>query len=233
MSHPIAIELADRNKTFLHFYSTGSTLEEIGNAFGLTRERVRQILTRYGSPSRLVSPVDPIRSLYVCRRAMGITQAAGALGVEVAHLRVLLSELGVLPALERLWQWRRARRDRTTSNAELLERLSALVQALGRAPTLREIKEQLGIDPPTFYRRFGSFRAACALVGVAPRSRGYPGHLHPLRHPQQKARGHCRRGHDLTVPGSVYVYSTPTGGFVRYCKACQRLRREMARGASA
>jgi hypothetical protein len=56
--------------------------------------------------------------------------------------------------------------DRTT----LLEHLQNVAATLGRAPTMRELREFEGPDPETYASRFGSWKAALAEVGLEPRT---------------------------------------------------------------
>ena len=50
------VELLPRNNEWVALYRSGQTLQCIGNAYGVTRERVRQVLSGLGVKSRACGP---------------------------------------------------------------------------------------------------------------------------------------------------------------------------------
>jgi hypothetical protein len=62
-----------RNETIISLYRDGKTLEEIGGVYGISRERVRQLLSRRGLSRR-----DGGQSVRASRRAFKIAETSNA-----------------------------------------------------------------------------------------------------------------------------------------------------------
>ena len=87
-----------RDDQIATMYRSGKTLKATGAAFGLTRERVRQILKKLGIPSRRGVPFsrasgDAVARLY--ERGKTIDEAAAAVGVSAFVARNMLIERGI------------------------------------------------------------------------------------------------------------------------------------------
>ena len=176
-------------------YHGGCTLQEIGDAVGLTRERVRQLIAK-------VTPGGHESGWHHEDLARLSLQAEAALGI----------------AGER-WRAKCAARS-SASRERLVTALRVAAQELQRTPTLGEIAARLGwcsgeyvsIRAKTLFG--GTYREATralyAMAGLEGRGRGTPGHIAPL-----KARTTCRRGHSLA---DAYVWHGR-----RACRTCKSL----------
>jgi len=188
-ARPRALELAV-------LYRGGCTLQEIGTAIGLTRERVRQLIRR-------VDP-DAKESGWHRERLENLSPTAQ-------------SRLGI--TREEYAQRRATQKE--ASKTRLVTALAELAADLGRTPTQGELARRLGyrnsatvtvICKSLFggtYRE--ATRALYALVGLVPRGRGSPGHVSP-----RLPGTHCRRGHPLS---DAYVWHG-----TRRCRQCQKER---------
>jgi hypothetical protein len=153
---------AERNLAMVEMYRDGSTLQIIGDALGVTSERVRQILRRADVPPREPMAKE-IRTCPVC----------GAKHERAPYRRIVhcsrecghrSSNYG--PPASKI--------PRDT----LVARLQSLGQRLGRTPSEADINA----DPDTFnhmtyFRRFGSVRAAQIAAGFKPNGVGGAAHV--------------------------------------------------------
>ena len=188
-ARPRALELAV-------LYRGGCTLQEIGDAIGLTRERVRQLIAK-------VDP-DAKESGWHRERLENLSPRAK-------------SRLGI--SHEELTKRRAAQKE--AGKTRLITALRKLATELGRTPTQGELARRLGYRQSASVavkckRFFGgtyvqATRALYALVGLVPRGPGSPGHVNP-----RLPRTHCKRGHSLS---DAYVWHGN-----RRCRACLRIR---------
>ncbi len=157
----------------------GASLSEIGLAFGLTRERVRQIIRDAGGPggsqaeaARRAREEEERRqlrerALAEIRRAPGSTvdDVASALGTTADAVR---SALG--PEARRLLVTPH-RSTSVFSDELILEHLRLGARYAGEPLTVRSYDQVRGsfdgASAPLVLQRFGSWRDACAAAGVA------------------------------------------------------------------
>ena len=214
-----AIDLSERAMLMGLRYLGGETLEEIGQSFGVTRERVRQILTKTGinpgefRPVRTLEPFDAV----TFRRA-----SSAANSVRKQNMRSSVAN----PA------------HRTARRVQLAA-LKALAAYLGRSPTYGELGRALGLrggvvaqvgrlwtgrsaHRPKFMQSCTvGMRRMYRLAGLTPRR----GQRRPARAGSSRRRVDgepCRRC------GSDEVRRTSTTGHP-YCLACRRARSKAAR----
>lgn len=179
----------------------GHTLQSVADTLGITRERVRQLAHRAGVSERVGHSVvhDPVKILAAARRLDSIAQVAKETGFSTGAISEVLRELGVRPALERLWRWRCGSRRR----ARVAARLRAFANELGRTPTAKDI---MGFSPSLYVegcRTFGSIMAFRAAAGL------------PYVDMRTVKSAHCIRGHANT-PENRY----PSGA----CRLCSQAR---------
>lgn len=211
----------ERDAHMVALRHAGHTLDEIGAAHGITRERARQILERNGVTSkkeRRSTSLDPIAVLRFARsrEADSIRSVARRFRTNAEIVSKLLDALGVREAVKRLY------RMRSPSGRDVsLARLRAFIGREGRLPYARELGTVTGTprrpdlpSAPSIIQQFGSLPAAWAALGYESRAKGSPGH----RTPRQIAT-HCRRGHEFT-PENTYTYKPG----IRFCRACKKLR---------
>lgn len=187
----------------------GWSLEMIGDALGVTRERVRQKTTRVARSGKS-EPVDPVKVVALVRRPDidGIPALERASGIGAVSLQECLAALRLYPAVLRLFHWRRA----APGRRHLASIIRAEYERLGRTPTLRELARAMNVGPtaagPRLAAAFGTIREAMQYAGVPHRARG--------------GQTHCRRGHVLADPSSYWIVRQ--GGYEsRKCKQCVRL----------
>lgn len=206
MTQPVGRE---RESHMIVMRESGATLEEIGRAFGVTRERVRQLLERNGysgsAPSRQVDPLKllaAIRSADVC----SVREAAQRCGSNVSSGMMVIRRLGLAKAVQRLFQWRRDWR--------YISAYRDLAAQLGHTPGVAECHEA-GLWQSHIQRRFGGMQKLAVRAGLQPNHEGSWAGRGVRGRPRQS---HCKRGHALT-PENSYAYRGQ-----RACKACRHLR---------
>lgn len=154
-------------------YQDGATYEEIGQAYGVTRERVRQLIKATGKKGR-PSRIDPIRVLRAARTANSFGQCVGALRMDSKKVERCLVETGHWTALNRLWGLRKSKQ-RDARGEEYLSQLRELAQRLGHTPGLADINAEPKFPRhTTFVRYFGSISRAQKLAGLQPGKVGVP-----------------------------------------------------------
>lgn len=151
--------LTERNARIVRRYQDGETMEAIGGDYGITRERVRQILERAGVPRR--QPKDWLSG----RRVEYVTYACLACGQEheCAPSRRIPKETFCDRECRTLY-----RRD------QLIEDMQRLARRLGRTPGQPQINAHAPPYHMDYYRYFGSVRAAQQAAGLTPNKIGRP-----------------------------------------------------------
>lgn len=92
-------EISERNLDMLRMYSRGATLQEIGDRFGITRERVRQIIDRYlnYSPRNKITEPQKQISTYIDRMGFKKTKLAKNIGMDCSNLCKMLNLRARMP----------------------------------------------------------------------------------------------------------------------------------------
>lgn len=162
-------EVRARDLELAALYQGGATLQEIGDAVGLTRERVRQRISRVRRPSELrsrSSKIDPLKLLQVYDESKTVGQIAREVGAKYYTTYWMLRRMH-LPT--------RKHKGPMYSDDDLLKRLRNLATSLGRTPTVADLTTAAGISSQsTYHTRFGSYSYACRLAGLTPRNPGRP-----------------------------------------------------------
>ena len=155
----------------------GATLEEIGQASGLTRERVRQRLKRIGVTA--ASRLDVMKLVTAIRQKpiISLHQAGESVGANAVAVERALFELGLVDSVVRLFRLRkRARRSEQT--AQTVEAIRRYATQLGRTPRKADILRKdrpPGIPSLTsLQKQFGSLSAAMLAAKLVPNARGRP-----------------------------------------------------------
>jgi hypothetical protein len=152
-------------------YEDGATLQEIGDAYKLTRERVRQLLT--SRPHARPSRIDPVRIIKAARAARSLTETRAVTGYTAASIKRCLVELQHWAAISRLWKYRAKRHREALTNEELLSHLRKLATEIGRTPGIKDLNERPEYPWHMLYvKRFGSIRRAQELAGLRPNKVG-------------------------------------------------------------
>jgi hypothetical protein len=107
----------ERNREIMAYLDGGMTLQEVGDHYGLSRERVRKLANRERPDLKLSrrdvcrnSRPDPIRALSITRRSESLKEAALEIGCAQETIVRLLDKLGMLKSHKRLWRLKRWRR---------------------------------------------------------------------------------------------------------------------------
>jgi len=178
-----------RDEHLVAFVKEGATLGEAGSRFGISRERVRQILKREGIKvgelparkqararrrlGRLRESAPAVEAMW--RKGMTYEEIARELGLSLRPVKELIYER--VSREERLARGAQKNSDRSRSPEEwALQALRDAARILGRTPsshTYDELRAKGLIDGPgstTITTRFG-WAAACELAGLTPNPR--------------------------------------------------------------
>jgi DNA-binding transcriptional ArsR family regulator len=151
--------------------SGGYTLAELAEHYGISRQRVQQIEARECRKHGTTAPGGYASALAVeVLKATGEEtrrELADLLGVSYRVVSFHAKRLGITlrpgkPGPQGL-RW---------SDEALLDHLRTLARQLGGTPTINDIIKH---SPPAhnmYYKRFGSYRAACVRAGLVCRGRG-------------------------------------------------------------
>ncbi len=147
-----------RNAEMVRLYvDEHKTLQNIGDHFGVTRERVRQIVRRAGVGRDVTSANFAFRSEadlvdMVCEECGSVTRRQPS-------------------SVRQFCSWRCSGKSKTITSAHALRELRRLALMLGNTPGMMDL-----VAPwPThtiYYRLFGSLRAAQDIAGLTPNKRG-------------------------------------------------------------
>lgn len=166
--------------------SDGLTLAEIGAEFGVTRERVRQLMKKYGGPtsddvrerrSALESAEQQAKESAVAEELRGLLEERGPMSVhEVAdatgHVAVEISRAWP-PDLAHLRLHPTGRQEERWSDDAIIDaiREAAVYEYPLTTNAYAELLSQgqvRGPSMPRIWQRFGSWTAACEAAGVVP-----------------------------------------------------------------
>jgi transposase len=163
----------------------GFSLDEIALRFGVSRERVRQILRVYGEPDpELVadarrrraaelaeSRVDELLALW--RAGHEPRRAASALGLQAAACRSTIARFATdVDKAARRASMSGARGAQTYSDRDIIVALRAVAAGLGRVPSAKEyalLGRGLELPSlPTVLNRMGGWSSAVTAAGMTP-----------------------------------------------------------------
>jgi len=184
-----ALSKPTRDEHLVALVKEGATLDQAGSHFGISRERVRQILQREGIKvgelpgrmearrrlrrQRLGESAPAIETMW--REGMTYEEIARELGVSPRPVKELIYER--VSREERLARRAQKNSDQKRSPEEwALQALRDAARILGRTPsshTYDELQAKGPIDGPrstTITTRFG-WAAACELSGITPNPR--------------------------------------------------------------
>lgn len=150
-----------RDQAIVKDYAGGLTMEEVGSKWGLSRERVRQILNAMGHTERNT------------RKGPRVEFTCSGCG-KVLWLRP--SDIKKSRDRERKFcdGACRSRHQHTYSQQDLIRHMQKLAKELGRTPTQQDIQEHGPPSHTTFHARFGSMIAAQEAAGLEPNTHGGP-----------------------------------------------------------
>ena len=173
--------LDPRTRRMRDLYASGATLQEVGERFGLTRERVRQLFRAHDIPIRTAKETAALRREHLLARHGERIRAAYVPGAELGALarRLDLSRELVAAALGTHPPYlaqRRAGRAPLYTDAELLDFLrragegrSLPLTASAYSAYARDRRTADGRPWPTHQtpaKRFGGWLKACERAGL-------------------------------------------------------------------
>ena len=182
------IIINNRNREMVDLRTSGRSLGEIGEKFGLTRERVRQILLKSGAPSSQevkalresirIDKLEEIKLVAIARAAemphKTLEQVAEELYVSAIELKRIMTQqeinLFARPLRASLQKW---------SDQEILDvlRQAATLEFPLTVKAYSKLLEEGFLKGPSAARisqRFRSWQSACDLAGVEPGTRTRP-----------------------------------------------------------
>lgn len=173
-----ALPVERRAELMSQMRAEGRSLQEIGQRFGLTRERVRQIIRDAGGPTNEEAAAarreaarrerEALREqiLQLLRQTPGLPGDAVAevLGVSTGEVRAALGD----DARRILVSTHRA--PSVFADQDILDNLRQAAQEAGEPLTVRMYEEARvsfgGASAPLVLQRFGTWRDACVMAGV-------------------------------------------------------------------
>ncbi len=155
-------KLSERNAAIVARYLEGKTLEQVGQEYGITRERVRQILIQQGVSEVQKAAVRYLRRFrdWTCR-GCGKHEKRDPRNYKRLHCSKLCARKSQGP---------------THSEDDLIADLRRLAAELGRTPGQRDINASGKYWHMSYVYRFGSIRNAQERAGLTPRQVGGAGH---------------------------------------------------------
>lgn len=160
------------DEEIVSLWDLGESMTDIGNRFGLSRERIRQRLLRNDISGRNPNcPYEAEELLRVVRSAGNWADAVAQLHTSKQGLRQWLETTGSVKAAEReLANAREAKREKSYEAARqrIVKKLKELAVKCGETPP-QHVLESHGIYTGTFIRYFDSTSAAMKAAGLKPR----------------------------------------------------------------
>src|SRR5690606_22886101 len=127
--------LSARNAAIVEMFDGGATLQEIGEKFGITRERVRQIVDRAGRTPRYQSAKAARRELFEQFRASGLSAKEFSETHDVAYAS--------LKTLARYFDYTPPRAPRQIDDPKF----APLVEAVRAGRSIRSVAIAAGVEP--------------------------------------------------------------------------------------
>lgn len=157
----------DRRRLWSSLVATGATLQEIGETYGVTWQRVQQVVGQGHRPCPGADPVALLRAIRSDRTLMTWSRLPW-------RAQDTLYELGLLNAVERLFQWRQRRAQRELRAAHL-QQIHQFVADHGRTPYSDEMRE-MGFWFGSHSRMWRSSNELLRAAGYPPRPVGLAGY---------------------------------------------------------
>lgn len=171
----------ERQKIMHELYTTSgdTTLAEIGELFGVTRERVRQLVSRQSEDKyrKAGKRTDPVQIAKIARTSDNMKVCYKQARTNPKNVEECLRALELWEPVNRLWRIRTKRKKRL----KLEKRQEFLIKEMKRVAL--EIKHTPGTKDmhgngrpwfTQYYRDFGSMRSAQIAAGLEPNSVGRP-----------------------------------------------------------
>lgn len=166
-----------RDTDIFHAYTGGQTLEQIAQTYGITRERVRQILEKQGVNRRSTTETVGIRHrrlLEEHRQEIGsVFEKTGSVKATVQHFSGRVPAAAVKSVLADIPQHQRYRRRATRGRVHTEESMLKSLRRADRAgartiQAYREWRSDVSSAPsvPLLVMRYGSWRAARTAAGL-------------------------------------------------------------------
>jgi hypothetical protein len=190
-----SVHLPERDAEIAMLASSGLTLQAVGDAVGLTRERVRQIVVRSGVKRMPITTIDPLAIARCAKRGLTRHETATELGVSLSGVSRVGHALRLNFAGRYHTQARVLRR-------EMVVVIRRLYGELGRSPSHREIAVAMGktwprAKSPSVYATIWMANLWGMPRREGTRSRSYARYCHrayhvagvPVRTPHSPKRG--------------------------------------------
>lgn len=158
----------EREFVMISLVSGGESLEQIGKRFGLSRERVRQLVARHGVRSQNWNKADPLAICRAADEAHFLAEAAEIANASEETVRRVLVALGKWEEAKKRWGMRQGNK-RDWTNEELLECLRAEATLLGETPGQIYLSNR-SPSSTTYAKYFGTLTEALRQAGLPLRN---------------------------------------------------------------
>lgn len=148
---------AERNEAIAQAYRDGAISPEIAARFGITRQRVWQILKRRGVAAhyRMAPSAEALLELIEASHMTRLQDVSDATGMSVANLRTRLKKHPRWPEVrQQMMRWRATQREIAT-HRRVVTTYRSLERELGHIPSLKEMSKA-GIHTTTLSRIYGT-----------------------------------------------------------------------------
>ena len=182
------VEIQKRYKAICKQILSGQSLPEVGKEFGLTRERIRQVLMESNISYKKI--LKERREKLFQEHLKIVTKKADELGripknKEVA--KMISSPLTPFARILKAKGYSSPKRGVPKINDKvLLNHLKDLSTHLGRTPGINDIMQASSFSHSTYYSHFGSLVNAQKLAGLKPNKQGPNKHTHKFLHTYKK-----------------------------------------------
>jgi len=169
------VEIQKRYKAICKQILSGQSLPEVGKEFGLTRERIRQVLMESNISYKKILKERREKLFQKHKKA----DELGRIPKNKEVAKMISSPLTPFAKILKAKGYSSPKRGVPKINDQmLLKHLKDLSTRLGRTPGINDIMQASSFSHSTYYSHFGSLVNAQKLAGLKPNKQGPNKHTH-------------------------------------------------------